>query len=102
MFEIITISIMVILLAALFVAIFIIRGFLRQERGSAKDIRPLTGKEIEVIRRRLTLIGMNGLTPNDVYCLIKTIRDTNLGLWIDNDPYFPNDPYEDIDERKKN
>jgi hypothetical protein len=42
---------------------------------------------------------MQIITPMDVLCLIKTIRDTNLGIWVDSDPYSPADPYEDIDRK---
>jgi len=90
--------IVVLLIAALVVCVGIIRGFLRVEKPIATGVRPLTGYEIEVVRRRLLSIGMQAITPLDVFCLIKTIRDTNLGIWVDQDPYSPADPYEDIDK----
>lgn len=100
MFEIITITLIVLLSIALFICIGVIRGFLRVEKSNL-PIKPLTGWEIEALRRRLASVGMQAITANEVFCLIKTIRDMSLGLWTDPAPYFPADPYEDIDEGKK-
>lgn len=98
MFNIIAIILLIILSAALVVCIGIIRGALKIEKSSDK-IRPLTGKEIEVMRRKLATVGLQAISKTEVFCLIKTIRDTNLGIWKDPDPYFPADPYEDIDRQ---
>lgn len=74
----------------------IIRGFMRAER-STEGQRHLTGREVEVIRRKLATVGMSAITAVDVYNLIMTIRDTHLGTYVDEDPYVPADPYEDVE-----
>jgi hypothetical protein len=98
MVNIIFICVTIFLILGLVVCVGIIRGFLRTEKPNG-NIRPLTGREIEVLRRRLSAIGIQAITATDVFCLVKTIRDTNLGVWIDSDPYYPADPYEDIDRK---
>lgn len=98
MFETILIIIILILISLLIICFGIIRGFLRTEQKTG-EIKDLSGKEIEFIRRKLVSIGIQSVSKNEVFSLIKTIRDTNLGTWMDNDPYFPADPYEDIDSK---
>lgn len=85
-----------ILLVLLSMSLIIIRGFIKQDKSDGKH-KQLTGKEIEFIRRKLASVGLQAITKDDVYNLIKTLRDSSLGLYKDDDPYFPADPYEDID-----
>jgi len=77
----------------------IIRGFMRTERSSGGH-RHLTGREIEEIRRKLSTVGLAAVSEDDVSNLIMTIRDTHLGTYVDNDPYIPADPYDDVDQRR--
>jgi hypothetical protein len=90
---------MILILALLFVVVVvqfgIIRGFLRSEKSKGIH-KCLTGREVEQVRRKLSVVGFNAVTPDDVYGLIKTIRDTHLGTYVDDDPYVPDDPYDDI------
>lgn len=81
------------------VEFYIIRGFLRQKQSSGEH-RHLTGREIEEIRRKLSTVGMQDISIDDVFNLIMTIRDTHLGTYVDDDPYVPADPYDDIDARR--
>lgn len=90
-----TIFISALLFAVIVVQFGIIRGFLRSEKSKGVH-KCLTGREIEQIRRKLSVVGFNSVTPDDVYGLIKTIRDTHLGIYVDDDPYIPEDPYSDI------
>ncbi len=91
----ILILVLALLLAVVVVEFFIIRGFLRGEKSSGKH-EALTGREVELLRRKLASVGLRAITHDDVYNLIKTIRDTHLGKYVDKDPYIPADPYEDI------
>ena len=77
---------------------FVIRGCLRVNKSSTEQ-KCLTGREIEEMRRKLASVGLQSITIGDVFNLIKTIRDTNLGKYTDQDPYIPADPYEDVDEK---
>lgn len=78
----------------------IIRGFIKTNAGSGVH-KHLTGREIEEIRRKLSLVGgLNAIAKDDVYNLIMTVRDTHLGTYVDEDPYIPADPYEDIEEER--
>ena len=86
------------LLVTAVVEFYIIRGFIRTETSSVEN-KHLTGREIEEIRRRVSSVGLQAITVNDVFNLIMTIRDTHLGTYEDTDPYVPADPYEDVDER---
>ena len=76
-----------------------LRGSLKVETPTG-EIKNLTGREVEIIRRKLSTIGIQTITIDDVFNLIKTIRDTHLGIYVDDDPYVPADPYEDIDSKK--
>ena len=78
------------------VEFIIIRGFLRTEK-SINTNKHLTGREIEEVRRKLSTVGLNGISKWDILNLIKTIRDTHLGTYVDEDPYVPADPYEDVE-----
>ncbi len=86
------------LIAAIVVEAIIIRGFLNSEKSEGGH-RCLSGREIELIRRKLSTVGMQAIVIDDVFNLIKTIRDTHIGLYVDSDPYFPADPYGDINSK---
>ena len=86
------------LLVIAVVEFYIIRGFVRTEISSGEPGH-LTGREIEMMRRKLSSVGLQALTADEVFSLIMTIRDTPLGTYEDTDPYIPADPYGDIDER---
>ena len=87
------------LLLVAVVEFFIIKGFMSHSKAPRQH-RHLTGREIEEIRRKLSSVGMQAITIDDVFNLIMTIRDTHLGTYVDGDPYIPADPYEDIDARR--
>lgn len=95
------IGIIVLLLIGNIVQFIMLRGALKIEKLSGEIIH-LTGREIETIRRKLSTIGMQAITIGDVFSLIMTIRETHLGNYVDDDPYIPADPYEDIDEYRRN
>ena len=81
------------------VEFFIIKGFVKHSDSPRKHSH-LTGREVEEIRRKLSSIGIQAITVDDVFNLIMTIRDTHLGTYVDEDPYIPADPYDDIDARR--
>lgn len=83
-----------------FAMFVVLRGALRvdQEERDQIEIKPLTGRDIEVIRRKLVNVGLGGVSLNEVLNLVKTIRDIQLGLYEDKDPYLPADPFGDIDD----
>lgn len=87
-------------MAANMLLITVLRGALRvdQEDRDQIEIKPLTGRDIEVIRRKLVNVGLGGVSLNEVLNLVKTIRDIQLGVYEDKDPYLPADPYGDIDD----
>lgn len=60
----------------------------------------LTGVLVEEIRRKLWLWGKNGVSEYDILDLIYTIRDIQLGIYVDEDPYIPSDPYDGLNEEK--
>lgn len=74
-----------------------IRGAFRTQESSGV-IESLTGREIESIRRRLASVGMSGVSLAEIFSLIRTLRDIQLGIYKDEDPYVPADPYEDVDK----
>ncbi len=96
---IIFISLSSLLLLVSVLEFIIIRGFLRTEDSEGTH-NHLTGREIEEIRRKLSTIGLQAITVDEVFNLIMTIRDTHLGTYVDNDPYIPADPYDDVDARR--
>jgi len=81
------------------VEFFIIRGVLKVEPELGEE-KYLTGREIEEIRRKVVAVGKQTITVGEILNIIRTIRDTHLGTYIDEDPYFPADPYDDIDGRR--
>lgn len=88
-----------ILILAVFILSVILRGALRVEDDRSKSgIKALTGREIEFVRRKLVNIGLRGITLSEAFSLVKTLRDIQLGLYTDEDPWIPADPYEDIDK----
>ena len=97
--EIIFYVIFALLLIVVVVEFFMIKGFVRENSVSSEQ-RHLTGREIEEIRRQLATVGLQSIDVNDVLNIIMTIRDTHLGTYVDEDPYTPADPYDDIDGRK--
>jgi len=92
-------GILALLLLGNVVQFIMLRGVLKTEKSSGVTTH-LTGREVEVIRRKISTIGLQALTEGDVLSLIKTIRDTHLGTYEDTDPYVPADPYDDIDARR--
>lgn len=87
-----------ILMIATFILAMIVRGALnadRQERNKM-NIRRMTGREIETMRRRLVAVGNPALNLSDTFSLILTIREIQLGTYTDDDPWIPADPYEDV------
>ena len=89
-------ALVVVLVVATIVLSIILRGALRFEDDFEGEISPLTGREIEVIRRKLVSVGVRGITTNEAFSLVKTLRDIQLGMYVDSDPWVPADPYEDI------
>lgn len=77
---------------------FVIRGFLRNDRTNTGKHVPLSGKEIEEIRQKLSSLGIQTVTADDIYNLIRTIWELNLGVYQDTDPYLPFDPYDNVGE----
>lgn len=94
----VVIGILVLVCTILFI---LLRGAMRTDttENSIQEIRPLTGKEIERIRRKLILAGSSALAITEVFCLISTIREIQLGRYADDDPWIPPDIYEDIDTK---
>jgi hypothetical protein len=91
--------VLTLLLVVAVIEFIIIRGFVMNDGDIEKDVRHLTGREIEELRRKVSLAGMTAVSTETVFSLIMTIKDTHLGTYVDEDPYIPADPYEDIDER---
>ena len=91
---IITVSLLTILSIVMLIMVL---GCLREERDPTEGrIRDITGREIEVIRYRATNIGKVAISKTDILNVIRTIRSIQLGVYKDNDPYVPNDPYEGL------
>lgn len=91
---------MVILFTLVILSVIVLRGVFKTEKETNRKSKPLTGREVEEIRRKLLLTGLNGITKSEVFDLIRTIRDIQLGIYKDTDPYIPADPYVDVDEER--
>lgn len=95
--DIIVLSLLAIAITATIIEAIIIRGFMRQEENlNNTNGHSLTGREIEYIRRKLHGAGMVSITPFDIDNLLLTLKEIQLGMYTDKDPYVPSDPYEDI------
>ena len=86
----------VILTVALIGLIILVRGMLNHHREEVEGSKPrqLSGREIEKIRRGLLDIGSQDLNFNMALSLVKTAQDMNIGVYVDEDPYIPADPYQ--------
>lgn len=73
-----------------------IRGAIRREPLKKSDLKFLTGRQIEEMKRRVNLIGINGTDEFEVLCLINTMNGVQLGVYQDEDVWIPNEPYEDL------
>jgi len=93
-------AIAIVELIAIIIAIVIIIGFLKEnyESNSSYKKTSLTGRDIEYMRRRLKAVGKVAVNTHDIFDLIYVIRDIQLGVYKDEDPYIPADPYENIGE----
>ena len=98
MFEIIIIIMLVSSMIGNVIMGILIRGFiLGEDEGNKSTIgAPITGTEIELIRRKLVNVGMRSITRSDMFNMMATIRGIHMGTYTDKDPYMPADPYEDI------
>jgi hypothetical protein len=81
---------------------FAVRGAIRDRKVIIENYTrtKLTGVLIEEIRRKLWLYGKNAITEYDILDLIYTIRDIQLGIYSDEDPYVPSDPYDGLNDEK--
>ena len=100
MFEIVVLIFCIILVTFSILSAIILRGVFKTEKDTNRKSKPLTGREVEEIRRKLLLTSLNGITKSEVFDLIRTIRDIQLGIYKDTDPYMPADPYSDVDEER--
>lgn len=87
-----------ILIAVIVALVIVIRGFVLSEDQDNKTTvgYPITGTEIELIRRKMVGVGMKSITRTDIFNMMATIRAIHLGTYTDKDPYMPADPYEDV------
>ena len=90
----------VLFLGCLFLLLIVV-GFMRTEKFIYENYKEksLTGVEIEEIRRKLIVTGINGLSHSDVFNLIYTIRQIFIGNYQDNNPYLPPDYYDDYKKK---
>lgn len=97
--DILTLATISALVLVILVQLVIIRGATKTERSSMRDPVFLTGREIELIKRKIESVGMNAISINNVLDMIHTINGIQLGTYTDLDPFLPHDPYEDVDEK---
>lgn len=75
-----------------------LRGAIRMHNDdlASHKIAQLSGREIEIIRRKAISSGMSSITLHDVLNLVTTLNTIQLGNYEDKDPYVPADPYEGL------
>jgi hypothetical protein len=93
----------VIVIGALFILCVVLSVMLRgalinNDAENLSSIQTLTGKEIESFRRKLVMIPSRTLSREECFSLILTIREIQLGRYVDKDPWIPPDIYSDIED----
>lgn len=78
----------------------IIRGMMKTQQSLVLDYKRhnLTGREREEIRRRLLAQGTTAVHAHEILDLIYSFRAVELGQYKDDDPYVPEDPYDDVED----
>jgi len=90
------VAVSVLVMVCVFLGLLVM-GCLKEERGNNEGrIRDISGREIEMIRYKLTNIGKVSVTKTEMLNIIRTMRSIQLGVYKDVDPYVPDDPYEGL------
>lgn len=76
-----------------------LRGAIRMHSDDLANykVRHLTGREIEIMRRKVLQSGISSVSLQDVMGLITTLNMIQLGNYEDTDPFSPADPYEGLE-----
>ena len=85
-------------LVAIGIFSIVLRGLLSSNSSEINEQRKkLTGRDREALRRKLIASGFSTVTISEVLDLLHTVRQIELGSYRDEDPYIPDDPYDDVE-----